>query len=184
MDKKVSHGLIGEAAVYAKCWMHGIPTYFTGHLKKNFAGSDLILDTNDPRRKLWVQVKTGYPTRDHEVYLAMHREKDLTESKFTADYVVFVNLDPEVASTHTHNGELDFAAFKYYIVPRDDANRLFREALQRKAKRPKRDGTPRKLTHGEVQAPEEDVAKYLDAWELLKPSDGKRITSKDRKNTT
>jgi len=167
-----SHGLIGEAAVYTKCWMHGIRAYFLGHLKRNFPGSDLILETDDPRRNLYVQVKTGYPTKKHEVYLAMHREKDLSEGKFTADFVVFVNLDPKVARTHTHKGELDFAAFSYYIVPGYEANSLFYEALQRKAQRPKRDGMPRKLTHGEVQAREEDMAKYRNAWRLLKPFDG------------
>jgi hypothetical protein len=60
--KLQSHGKIGEAATYAKCWMHGIPPYHTGGLRSNFAGSDLIVDTADPRQKLWIQVKTGAPT--------------------------------------------------------------------------------------------------------------------------
>ena len=30
LRKSQSHGKIGEAAVYAKCWMNGIPAYFTG----------------------------------------------------------------------------------------------------------------------------------------------------------
>jgi len=54
LRKSHSHGKIGEAAVYAKCWMHGIPAYFTGGLRSNFAGSDLIVETTDARKKLWV----------------------------------------------------------------------------------------------------------------------------------
>jgi hypothetical protein len=41
--------------------MHGITAYFTGGLRNNFAGSDIIVETKDPRRKLWVQMKTGAP---------------------------------------------------------------------------------------------------------------------------
>ncbi len=53
--KSQSHGKIGEAAAFAKCWMHGIPAYFTGGLRSNFAGSDLIVETRNQRVKLWVQ---------------------------------------------------------------------------------------------------------------------------------
>jgi len=173
-----SHGKIGEAAVYAKCWMHGIPAYFTGGLKINFAGSDLILDTVDPRRKLWVQVKTGYPTRKNYAYLTQATsEKDLTQPKFTADFVVFVNLYDKVAKSHTHNVELDFHNLSYYVVPRDAANRLFREALKGEADRPKRDGTKRKLGNlaGEVQYA--TMEQYRDAWILLKQADGDNALS-------
>jgi hypothetical protein len=31
--KQQSHGKIGEAAVAAKCWMHGIPAYNTAGLR-------------------------------------------------------------------------------------------------------------------------------------------------------
>jgi hypothetical protein len=41
--------------------MHGIPAYNTGGLRANFAGSDLIIETGDQRKKLWLQVKTGAP---------------------------------------------------------------------------------------------------------------------------
>lgn len=44
----------------AKCWMNGIPAHNTNGLRANFAGSDIIIDTDDPRKKLLVQVKTGY----------------------------------------------------------------------------------------------------------------------------
>ncbi len=172
-QKKLSHGKIGEAAVYARCWMHGIPAYFTGGLKVNFAGSDLIVDTTDPRRKLWIQVKTGYPTCKNYVYLTQSAgERDLTQPKFVADFVVFVNLDAEVARKHTHNGELDFSALSYYVVPRDDANGLFCEALRGEADRPKRDGTTRSLTNVAVEIPHADMERYRDAWRLLKQADG------------
>lgn len=64
MQKTQSHGHIGEAAVAAKCWMNGIAAYSTGGLRANFAGSDLLIDTKDPKVKRLVEVKTGYtPTR-------------------------------------------------------------------------------------------------------------------------
>jgi len=69
LSKSQSHGRIGEAAVYAKCWMHGIAAYFTGGLRNNFAGSDLIVETKDQRAKLWVQVKTGAPALKDHIYL-------------------------------------------------------------------------------------------------------------------
>jgi hypothetical protein len=47
LRKTQSHGKTGEAAVTAKCWMHGIPAYNTSGLRANFAGSDLIVDTSD-----------------------------------------------------------------------------------------------------------------------------------------
>jgi hypothetical protein len=113
-QKKLSHGKSGEAAVCARCWMHGIPAYSKGGLRANFAGSDLIVDTTDPRRKLWIQGKTGYPTRRNSVYLTQSAgDRDLTLPKFVADFVVFVNLDAEAARKHTHNGELDFSALSY-----------------------------------------------------------------------
>src|SRR5947208_2555920 len=69
LRKTQSHGKIGEAAVTAKCWMNGIPAYNTGGLRANFAGSDLIVDTEDPKRKLLIQVKAGYSPRNDQIYL-------------------------------------------------------------------------------------------------------------------
>jgi hypothetical protein len=84
LKKTQSHGKIGEAAAAAKCWMHGIAAYSTGGLRSNFAGSDLIVDTPDPRRKLLVQVKAGY-ARAKDVYLTQcGGEDDLTNDKFVA----------------------------------------------------------------------------------------------------
>lgn len=167
--KTLSHGRIGEAAVYAKCWMYGIPAYFTGGLKMNFAGSDLIVDTENQRRKRWIQVKTGFPTRKNYAYLTQSTgEKDLTQPKFTVDFVVFVNLDATAAKNHTHNGQLDFRDLSYYVVPRDDANHLFRQALQGEAERPKRDGSKRKLANLAVEVPSATLEPYRDKWQLLK----------------
>lgn len=74
LRKSESHGKIGEAAVFAKCWMHSIPAYFTGGLRINFAGSDLIVETAERRRKLWVQVKTGAPIlKDHVHFYPVRR---------------------------------------------------------------------------------------------------------------
>src|SRR4051812_39493381 len=67
--KQQSHGRIGEACVTAKCWMHGIPAYNTAGLRANFAGSDLIVDTPDPKRKLLIQVKTGYNPSPDWIYM-------------------------------------------------------------------------------------------------------------------
>lgn len=107
--KSQSHGKIGEAAVYAKCWMNGIPAYYTGGLRSNFAGSDLIVETSNIRSKLWIQVKTGAPVLKDHVYLTQcDGENDLGRDKFDADFVVFVNLDAKVALNHGHAGELDF----------------------------------------------------------------------------
>lgn len=168
--KRQSHGKIGEAAVYAKCWIHGILAYFTGSLKTNFAGSDLvIMDATDPQRKLWIEVKTGFPTRKNHVYLTQSAgETDLACPKFMADFVVFVNLDAKAARTHTHDGTMDFQHLSYYVVPRDDANSLFRAALQGKADRPKRDGTKRKLGNVAVEVPCVTTGQYRDAWAILK----------------
>jgi hypothetical protein len=168
--KQLSHGRIGEAAVYAKCWMHGIQAYFTGVLKHNFPGSDLLVAT-DRLQKRWIEVKTGYSVQKDGVYLTQSSgEDDLKKHKFTADFVVFVNLDPESAKKHTHNGELDFSDLAYYVVPRDEANRIFREALQRDADRPKKDGTKRSLKNVAVHASLKEIERFRDAWNLLKQS--------------
>src|SRR5687768_16009710 len=91
--KTQSHGRIGEAAVTAKCWMHGIAAYNTGGLRANFAGSDLIIDTANPKVKRLVQVKTGYcPTS--RVYLTQCTgEADLSDDRFVSDFVIFVNIE-------------------------------------------------------------------------------------------
>ena len=82
LRKSQSHGRIGEAAVYAKCWMHGIPAYFTDGLRNNFAGSDLIVETKDRRRKLLVQVKTGAPILKDHIYLTQcSGDEDLSRPK-------------------------------------------------------------------------------------------------------
>jgi len=168
-SKSRSHGRIGEAAVYAKCWMNGIAAYSTGGLRNNFAGSDLIVETGDPRRKLWVQVKTGAPTLKGFVYLTQCAgEADLTDQKFAADFVVFVNLDLKTAKGHTHDGSLDFAALSYYVVPAAAANRIYRLALKGWANKPKRDGERRKLTNMGVHVTAKKMVRYRDGWDRLK----------------
>lgn len=173
LRKTQSHGRIGEAAVSAKCWMNGIPAYNTGGLRSNFAGSDLIVETKDPRAKLWIQVKTGYPTKKGEVYLTQCAgESDLEGDKFVSDFVIFVNLDSRVASTHEHDGVLDFEHLSFYIVPRDAANRLYREAVNQGYRKPKRDGGQRKLANMAVQVSTDQMEKYLNAWALIRNATG------------
>src|SRR5574338_964511 len=100
--KTQSHGKVGEAAVTAKCWMYGIPAYNTAGLRANFAGSDLIVDTNDPAKKLLIQVKTGYNPSENWVYMTQcSGEHELIEDKFVSDFVVFVNLDRKRSEEHT-----------------------------------------------------------------------------------
>jgi hypothetical protein len=166
--KSQSHGKIGEAAVYAKCWMHGIPAYFTGGLRNNFAGSDLIVETGDVRRKVWVQVKTGAPILKNYVYLTQCAgDGDLKCDKFDADFVVFVNIETRAGLGHTHAGELGFEHLTFYVVPRKAANQLYRYWLGHWHDKPKRDGGIRKLGNMAVHVPITEIEKYRDAWKLL-----------------
>jgi hypothetical protein len=169
LQKQKSHGRIAEAAVEALCWMNGIRAYNTAGLRANFEGSDLLVETEDPRRKLWVQVKAGYPVVKDQVYLTQcTNEKFLTESKFAADFVVFVNLDPLLAVSHQHDGTLGFPHLAFYVVPRDAANEIFRRGVNREAVRPKRDGSRRSLANVAVHASKEKMGAYRDAWGLLR----------------
>ena len=167
--KQQSHGRIGEAAVAAKCWMHGIPAYNTAGLRANFAGSDLLIDTVDPTRKLLVQVKTGYNPSAGWVYMTQcSGEHELEKDKFVSDFVVFVNLDKKTGSKHEHNGELDFQHLSYYVVPRDKANALYRAALVREHVRPLINGGQRKLGNLAVNVEVAEMAEFKDAWHLMR----------------
>lgn len=169
LNKSTAHGRIGEAAVYAKCWMHGIPAYHTGGLRSNFAGSDLIIDSPDPRKKLWIQVKTGAPTLKAHVYLTQAAgPADLDIPKFSSDFVVFVNLDNRIAKSHSHDGGLSFEHLSFYVVPVDDANRIFKKWFRHWGLRPKRDGGVRKLGNSAVHVPQNEMRRYRDAWGLIK----------------
>ncbi|MBM3814869.1 MAG: hypothetical protein FJW20_24860 [Acidimicrobiia bacterium] len=169
LRKSQSHGRIGEAAVYAKCWMHGIAAYFTGGLRNNFAGSDLIVETKDQRRKLWVQVKTGAPVlKDHVYFTQCAGDGDLTTDKFDSDFVVLVNLQPQAALKHAHQGELGFEHLSFFVVPSEEANTIYRRWLRHWHAKPKRDGGVRKLANMAVHAPASEMAPYQDAWHLLK----------------
>ena len=168
LRKTVSHGRIGEAVVTAKCWMYGIPAHNTNGLRANFAGSDIIVDTADPRRKLLVQVKSGY-TRAGQVYFTQASgPDDLETPKFKADFVVFVNIDEKAGPAHAHDGTLDFQHFRFFVVPVEDANRLFREAVRREHERPKRDGGIRSLAGLAVYAAPSTMEIYHNAWHLLR----------------
>lgn len=157
--------------MYAKCWMHGIPAYFTGGLRNNFAGSDLIVETGNQREKLWVQVKTGAPTIKDQVYLTQCAgDDDLHATKFESDFVVFVNLQTRAALKHTHQGELGFEHLSFYIVPADQANAIYLRWLRLEHEKPKRDGSARKLGNMAVHAPAAEMAQYRDAWRLLSPA--------------
>jgi len=178
--KTQSHGKIGEAAVTAKCWMHGIPAYNTGGLRANFAGSDIIVDTDDPKRKLLVQVKTGYISRPDQVYLTQCKgEEDLFKGKFVADFVVFVNMDKKAGSGHAHDGSLDFEHLIYFIVPRDAANDLYINAVKREHARPLRNGGKRALTNMAVNVERHELDEYHDAWHLIR-GESARITETEQ----
>lgn len=169
LRKTQSHGRIGEAAVTAKCWMHGIAAHNTNGLRANFAGSDLIIDTSDPRQKRLVQVKTGYSPGIDQVYLTQATsEDDLTRDKFKADFVVFVNIDRKIGMSHSHDGSLGFEHLSYFIVPFDDANRIFREAVQRDRAKPLKTGGVRSLNNLAVNVGLSAMAAFKDAWHLLR----------------
>lgn len=163
--KSQSHGKIGEAAVFAKCWMHGIPAYFTGGLRSNFAGSDLIVETEDARSKLWVQVKTGAPILKGHVYLTQcSGDADLEREKFASDFVVFVNLANPPALRHKHDGALGFEHLTFFVVPSAEANGIYRKWLTHWHKKPKRDGGVRKLANMAIHVPASAMERYRDAW--------------------
>lgn len=169
LRKQQSHGRIGEAAVSAKCWMHGIPAYNTGGLRANFAGSDLIIDTPNPKLKRLVQVKTGYsPTKD-KVYLTQCKgDIDLEGEKFVSDFVVFVNIDKKVGSTHNHEGAFGFEHLQFYVVPHTEANAIYKAAVQRDFAKPLRTGGVRKLANMAVVVGKEEMSKFLNAWHLMR----------------
>ena len=169
LRKQQSHGRIGEAAVSAKCWMHGIPAYNTGGLRANFAGSDLIIDTPNPKIKKLVQVKTGYsPTKD-KVYLTQCKgETDLEGDKFFSDFVVFVNIDKKVGSTHNHDGAFSFEHLEFYVVPQDEANAIYKAAVQRDYAKPLKTGGVRKLGNMAVVVTKEEMSKFLNAWQIMR----------------
>ena len=171
LRKTQSHGRIGEAAVTAKCWMNGIPAHNTNGLRANFAGSDLIVDTHDPRKKLLIQVKTGFCPAKELIYLTQASGKDdLTKDKFHADFVVFVNMNKKVGESHNHRGTLDFSHLSYYVVPTDAANMLFREAVRRDYAKPliKTPEKTRSLSNMAVNVEPKAMVKYRDAWQLLR----------------
>ena len=168
--KQQSHGRIGEAAVSAKCWMHGIPAYNTAGLRANFAGSDLLVDTDDPKRKLLIQVKTGYNPSPEWIYMTQCKGvEELEQEKFVADFIIFVNLDKKVGTKHTHDGTLDFSHLSYYVVPREDANSIYLNALKREHQRPLiKTGGQRKLGNLAVNVAEASMRQFKDAWHLIK----------------
>jgi hypothetical protein len=169
LRKTQSHGRIGEAAVTAKCWMHGIPAYNTGGLPRQLRRERSIIDTIDPKVKRLVQVKTGYAPTKSRVYLTQCKgECDLEGDKFVSDFVVFVNIDKKVGSTHAHNGELSFEHLTFYVTPREAANQLYRSAVQREYGRPLKAGGRRKLANMAVEVASEEMIPYLNAWHLMR----------------
>ena len=171
LRKTQSHDRIGEAAVTAKCWMNGIRAHNTNGLRANFAGSDVIVDTDNPRTKLLIQVKTGFCPLKEGVYLTQATGKDdLENDKFHADFVVFVNINKKIGEAHIHRGSLDFSHLSFYVVPVDDANALFREAVQRDYAKPliKTPEKKRSLANMAVNVPPHSMANYRDAWQILR----------------
>lgn len=95
-------------------------------------------------------------------------EHELTEDKFVADFVVFVNLDHKAGIAHTHNGELDFQHLTFYVVPRLDANNLYRAAVKRDYDKPLPTGGVRKLGNMAVNVAVTDMILYKNAWHLIR----------------
>ncbi len=169
LRKSTSHGRIGEAVVTAKCWMHGIPAHNTNGLRANFSGCDLIVDTHNPRKKILVQVKSGYARFEKEVYFTQASgSADLVEEKFKADFVVLVNIEQKIGESHTHDGELKFEHLHFYVIPVDTANQIYRDAVRREYDRPKRDGGRRSLSNLAVYVHPNELDAYRDAWHLLR----------------
>jgi len=169
LRKQQSHGKVGEAAVTAKCWMHGIQAYNTAGLRANFAGSDLIVNTDDPSKKLLIQVKAGYKPHGEWIYMTQcSGEEDLTEDKFGSHFVVFENFDRKVGQTHQHKGELDFQHLIFYVAPCADANRLYRAAVKRQYDIPLKRGGVRSLQNMDVNVSESEMAPFKDAWNLIR----------------
>jgi len=149
--------------------MHGIPAYNTAGLRANFAGSDLIVDTPDPIRKLLIQVKTGYNPSPDWVYMTQcSGEDELGKDKFVSHFVVFVNLDKRAGVNHEHMGELDFHHLTFYVVPREQANALYRAALLREHSRPLKTGGQRKLGNLAVNVAASEMAEFKNAWHLIR----------------
>lgn len=152
--------------------MHGIRAYNTAGLRAQFAGSDLVVETSNPRVKLWLQVKSGYPALKDHVYLTQcSAATDLEANKFSADFVVCVNIDPAAAVAHTHDGRLEFPHLSFFVIPRTEANELYRAIVTRESARPKRDGTQRSLRNMALHATPAEMASYRDAWSLLRAAD-------------
>jgi hypothetical protein len=166
--KTQSHGRIGEAAATAKCWMHGIAAYNTGGLRANFAGSDLIIDTSNPKVKRLVQVKSGYSPKNRVYLTQCTGDADLSEDRFACDFVIFVNIEQKVGSAHKHDGALGFEHLTFYVVPRERANSLYQAAVRREFARPLRKGGTRKLGNLAVYVTTEEMEPYRDAWHLLR----------------
>lgn len=150
--------------------MHGVPAHNTNGLRANFAGSDIIIDTQDPRIKRLVQVKTGYSPAEGQIYLTQASgEPDLVEDKFKADFVVFVNIDKKIGEAHQHRGTLSFEHLVYYVVPVEVANQVYRAAVQREYERPLIKSTKkRSLSNMAVNVQPHVLAEYRDAWHLLR----------------
>jgi hypothetical protein len=150
--------------------MHGIPAYNTAGLRANFAGSDLIVDTPDPKRKLLIQVKTGYNPSSEWIYMTQCAgDHELERPKFVSDFVVFVNLDKRAGVKHAHDGSLGFEHLSFYVLPREQANELYRTALLREHGRPLiKTGGQRKLGNLAVNVTAVEMAAYKDAWHLIR----------------
>lgn len=116
-----------------------------------------------------VQVKAGYSPSNEQVYLTQCKgEEELSEDKFASDFVVFVNIDRKVGSAHQHEGALGFEHLSFFVVPRDIANTVYRDAVNREYQRPLKTGGQRKLGNMAVNVPLEVLAQYKDAWQLMR----------------
>ena len=92
----------------------------------------------------------------------------MVEDKFAADFVVFVNIDQKIGMKHQHDGTLGFEHLTFYVVPCDDANRVYREVVKKESERPTKAGGQRKLANLSVVVSSTELQQYKDAWSLLR----------------
>jgi hypothetical protein len=76
---------------------------------------------------------------------------------------------PERAgSTHQHDGVRDFKHLTFFVLSRDQANFLYRDAVQREYDRPLRAGGRRKLGNLAVYVSAREMAPFRNGWQQIR----------------
>jgi hypothetical protein len=162
-SKIQSHSQICKAAVLAKCWMHGIRAHI--NVAKR---AELTIASSNPKTTKVVQVKGGYSPVKGMVYLTQCKgEDDLIGDKFDADFVVFVNIETKVGKSHQHDGSLGFEHLQFFVLPRANANAIYRASVQRELAKPLKSGGVRSLKNLAVVASNEDMHPFLNGWQIM-----------------